>query len=283
VIVSAACVAAVVAYGLAARHPGGRGSRSAPLRFVAFTAGIGVLWLALGPVLDPLAHLKFSLHMLQHVLLTLVAPPLILLGTPLVVVRRAAAPPLRRALGAAGRTPLARVLLFPPVTWAAFPAALWVSHYTPLYEAALEHPAVHVLEHVLYLGTALLFWFPVVGAEPGPWRLPYGLRLLYLFLAVPQNAFLGLSLYQAGRVLYPNYEIVARAARIDPLADQQNGALVMWLLGALLFFAALLILAAAWAREDRLAGRWADRRFAEDAKGEVRDGIEAEGVVGVPR
>jgi putative membrane protein len=267
-IVGLACLAALLAYG-AALWRGSRGHHGRraipPLRPAAFAAGVAAVWAALGPALDPPAHVRFSFHMVQHLLLTLVAPPLLLAGTPVVVARRAVPPALRRAIGAAGRTRAARALLFPAVTWAALPAVLWLSHYTPLYEAALESPAVHILEHGLYLAAGLVFWFPVVALEPGPWPMPYPLRLLYLFLAVPQNAFLALSLYQANRVLYPDYGIVARAARIDPLADQQSGAVVMWIAGGLLLFAAMLAVAGAWARADALAARRADRRPPEDA------------------
>ena len=142
--------------------------------------------------------------MVQHVLLTLVAAPLIALSAPIT-----AAPPGRLAghppaLDPAG-PPLAvtRVLAFPVVAWLIFAAVMWVSHFSPLFDAALEDPLIHDLEHVLFLAAALLFWWPAVALDPAPWRMPHPVRALYVFLQMTQNTFLAVVILNAQTVLYP--------------------------------------------------------------------------------
>src|SRR5262249_37485932 len=151
-------------------------------RITSFVSATLVLWAALVPPMDAYADRQFAMHMVQHVLLMLVAAPLLLLGTPLVLARLAAPAPWRRLFARALRPPAIQTLQFPALTWSAFAAVMWGSHNSTLYEAALERPLVHACEHALYLGAALLFWLPVVGAEPSPWRMSHPLRLLYLMV-----------------------------------------------------------------------------------------------------
>jgi cytochrome c oxidase assembly factor CtaG len=126
-----------------------------------------------------------------------------------------------------------------------------VAHFSPLYNAALEHPAVHVVEHALFLTAAFLFWGAVVQVGYAPRPVPYPARVLYLFLAIPQGAFLGLAIYAARGVLYPHYAHVHNA--ITALADQQNGGAVMWIAGGFVMFAAFMLTVGAWAMSERAA------------------------------
>lgn len=113
-----------------------------------------------------------------------------------------------------------------------------------------------MLEHAAYVGAALLFWMPVVAAEPSPWTMSYPLRLLYLMVAGPPNVFLALSFYQSTRVLYPHYEVMNLLAGRSPLADQRAGGAVMWILGGIPLLVAMIAVAGSWARhEARLARR----------------------------
>ena len=227
-------------------------------RIAAFVSGALILWASLAPPLDAYADRRFTFHMIQHLLLTLAAAPLLILGTPLSVARHAAPASWQRPLGRALRHPISQGLQFPVLTWSAFAVVMWGSHYSALYEAALERPLVHTLEHALYLGAALLFWMPVVAAEPSRWRMGHPLRLLYLMVAGPPNVFLALSLYQSARPLYPHYEVANLLAGGSPLADQRAGAVVMWILGGIPFLIAMLAVAAAWARHEALLARRID-------------------------
>jgi putative membrane protein len=225
-----------------------------PVRAAAFAAGTVVTAASLGPPLDPLSAWFLSFHMVQHLLLMLVAAPLLLLGTPVRLARQSGVAAIERAAGWCAHSRWLRVVTWPPAAWCLYAAVLVGSHFSPLYEAALEHPPVHVLEHLLYFTAALAFWYPVVGLDPSPWRMGYGLRLLYLAAALPVQPMVGVALYSAPRVLYPHYAIAAAVrglAASAALADQQNGGVVMWLGGGFPMVIALLLVAAAWAAEER--------------------------------
>ena len=224
-------------------HPTRRFPRAA---VAAFAGGLAVLAASLlGPV-DRLAGERFAWHMAQHLLLTMVAAPLLLLGRPVGLARRAAQAPVRRAILGVLRGRVVGALTHPAVTWSMFAAIMWVSHFTSIYQRSLESPAVHALEHALYLGASLLFWLPVVGTEPSRHRLGHAARLLYVFLAAAASALLASTLVQSGRALYPAY------AGPGGLADQRTAGAVMWIAGGMLFLAAALLVAGAWARSDRV-------------------------------
>jgi putative membrane protein len=238
----------VAVYAVAARSA----RRPVPrARQAAFAFGVAVVVLAIGSPIDTYAGALLSVHMVQHLLLTLLAAPLILLGRPLSLARSSDAG--RRAIPRLLRSSPAHVLIHPVVTWSVYAAVLWGTHFTPVYQAALESGVAHAVEHAAYLGAALLFWFPVIGSEPSPHRLPYPARLLYLFLAGPLGAFLGLAVNQAAAPLYRHYATLERAWGPTPLADQQAAGAVMWMAGGLGMLVAVLLVAAAWARSDRAA------------------------------
>jgi putative membrane protein len=218
----------------------------------AFAAGMAALTLALvGPV-ERLAEEQFSWHMVQHLLLIMMAPPLLLLGRPLLLARRTSSPRVRRVLTSALRSRALHALTHPVVGWAVFASVLWATHFTDLYQLALTSGWIHAAEHVLYLGAGLLFWFPVVGTEPSPRRLSHAGRLLYLFTAASAGALLAATLYQSERLLYPAY------GGSGALTDQQDAGAIMWIGDGLLFLVALMMVTASWARHDRREAARAD-------------------------
>ena len=202
----------------------------------------------------------FSVHMGQHLLLTLVAAPLLLLGAPVSLLVRAS-PDARRLVAGLVHRPAVRTLTSPVVTWTLFGIVMWFSHYSALYNAALDSDVVHLGEHALYLAAGLLFWWPVVGIDPGARRLKFPARLVYVILEMPVQAFLALAIYSADRVLYPNYANLVRAWGPSPLDDQRGAAVVMWVGGDFLFLAALVLLLFAWMRADEREAAHIDRRL----------------------
>src|SRR5439155_27357025 len=124
-----------------------------------------------------------------------------------------------------------RVLTHPVVAWLVFASVMWGTHFSPLFNESLENPLLHQLEHALYLTAALLFWWPVLGADPAPWRLPYPVRALYAFLQMPQNTFLALAIYSSSNVLYAHYATLQRTWGPAPLEDQQLAGGLMWVIG----------------------------------------------------
>ncbi|CAN5601650.1 cytochrome c oxidase assembly protein [soil metagenome] len=249
-------------------HPGNRVPRR---RVVAWLGALAVTAVALQSAIDIYATSLFSVHMVQHLLLTMVAAPLFALGAPITLLLRAASPAGRRkVILPVLHSRVLRLVSFPVVTWVVFAAVMWVSHFSPLFDTALDDPLVHTGEHLLYLGAGMLFWWPVVGADPSPWRLGHAARLGYVFLGMPQNTFLALAIFSAPAALYPHYATLQRSWGPTPLADQQVAGGIMWLGGDLLFFVAVVLAVRAWMRaEDERGARMDARLDRERARGEA--------------
>jgi cytochrome c oxidase assembly factor CtaG len=214
-----------------------------------FSLGTIAMAFALSPWIDRLADASFAAHMAQHVALTLIGPPLVLLGAPLLLAAGVARPATARAFGRVLHRPAVRVAISPAVALLVFVAVLWGAHFSPLYEAALENEWIHVLEHVAFVTSAFLFWVWVLPSGSLPRPVPYAARLLLLFLAIPQGAFLAIALQSARGVLYPHY--LAAQSVAQALADQRNAGAVMWLGGGTLLFVAFIAVAAEWAARER--------------------------------
>jgi len=234
-------VAALVVAALAYRR-GSRAVEIEPRRRTAFFAGLATVAVALLSPLATYSEALLSVHMVQHLVLTLVAAPLLALGRPLTALAGGRPPRWGRVAAVAGH---------PLVAWAAFAAAGWAIHFSPLFDLSLRHPAAHAAEHALFLATALLFWAPVVGTGlAGRRPMSHPLRLLYLAVAMPQNTFLALAIFSAGDVLYRGYTEVARTWGPSPLADQRTAGGIMWVAGDLLLLVSVLLVANAWARHE---------------------------------
>ena len=206
----------------------------------------------------------FAVHMVQHLLLVFGAAPAIALAAPITLLLRVVTPAVRaRWILPVLRSRVVRVIGHPLVAWLLFTAVMWGSHVSPLFDAALEDPLVHDVEHALYMGTALLFWWPVVGRDPSPWRLPHAARLFYLFLQMPLNSLLGVAILFSEQILYPHYATTGRTWPPSPLEDQQLAGAIMWGLGDAGFLVAILLAIAAWMRHDEAATR--RREALEDA------------------
>jgi putative copper resistance protein D len=157
-----------------------------------------------------------------------------------------------------------RVLAFPVVAWLVFAGVMWASHFSPLFDAALEDPLIHDLEHALFLGSALLFWWPAVALDPAPWRMAHPARALYVFLQMPQNTFLAVVLLNVSTVLYPHYESIARSWGPTPLEDQRLAAGIMWIAGDAVFIAALVAIVYGWMRAEGRDMPRTDRKAAQE-------------------
>ena len=248
-----------------------RGERRIPrARPWVFLAGLAVIFVALESPIDTGSATSFSTHMVQHLLLTMVAAPLLVLGAPVTLALLASAPANRRRLSSAlGSAPL-RILSEPIVAWAAFFGVLWGSHVTGLFDASLRSDGVHALEHVAYLTTAVLFWMPIVARDPSPARLAYPARILYLFFAMASMAFLGLALFSSTHVLYPTYAAVEGPAKA--IADQRIGGTLMWIGGMVTIVPALALVMLGWMGADE---RVAQRIDAQLLRAQVSDEVAA--------
>lgn len=220
----------------------------APWRPVCAAGAVASLAIALLSPLDGLADVLFSVHMLQHLLLIAVAAPALLLADPFPVALWALPRPLRRGLGRLlGRggwlRRLGRAVTPMGAAWLSYAAILWLWHLPAAYDAALRSRLLHDLEHLLFFGSAVLFWWPVI--DPAPRVRPpasFGARIVYLVLAAFQGAALGLLLTLSPRVLYATYGGAPAPWGIDPLEDQAWGGVLMWGLGSVIEMAAVLLL-----------------------------------------
>lgn len=229
-----------------------RRGRSFSLNYVAaFASALLVLALALCGPLDELADTSLAWHMVQHLLLIGAVAPLMLLGAPLRLVLAALDTRDGARLAALMNSPPLRALSQPAFAWLQFLFVLYAAHFSGLYEAALENPAVHAAEHALFVGSAVLFWSPLLAVAPAPHAPSHPVRILALFLALPMSALLGFVFYVTEHVMYAHY-----AAQPGALADQRRAGLVMWIAGGFPLFAAFLWCIADWgARERRLGAR----------------------------
>jgi putative membrane protein len=237
-----------------------------------FFAGLVVLTVALLSPVDTFAGDSLAMHMVQHLLLTLVAPPLLLLGRPLTLAHAASSRRTGATLTRIARHPIVRLLGHPAVGFASFALVLWASHVTSLYEATLTNTWLHAGEHVAYVVSATLFWWPVVARDPGARRLSHPARLLYLFLSMPVMSLLGFVVSSNERVLYPHYIVVAGSVAAA-LRDQRLAGTIMWESSMLCGAFALAFVLMEWLAHDEAEGRRIDAvRAQAGAPAEVASG-----------
>jgi putative membrane protein len=202
-------------------------------RFVAFLFGIAGIWCAIGSPLEAFDDSSLTVHMVQHLLLMSIAPPLILLGWPAVPVLRGLPRWLvRRVIGPVSRSAtfkwLADAITQPFVCWSAAAVALVAWHVPSVFEAALRWDGLHELEHASFLAAGLLFWWPVVQPWPSTSRWPRWSVVLYLFCATLPCDVLSAFLVFCGRVVYPSYLSATPLFGFSPLQDQECAASLMW-------------------------------------------------------
>jgi putative membrane protein len=219
--------------------------RPTPLaRPLAFFGGCSALLLALnGPLHDLSDGYLLSAHMVQHLILTLVVPPLWLAGTPAHVLDGILEPVLRRPRAGA----VVRTLAHPLVALGVYAVALIGWHLPAAYNAALERHGWHVVEHVTLIGSALLAWWPILSASRRLPALPYAAQLLYLFVFGMPMTVVAAFVTGAERVLYPWYAAAPRLFGLSPLADQQLGGVIMWVPAGLIPLLAFTIVFFRWA------------------------------------
>ena len=219
-----------------------------PWRAATFLLGLLTLWVALASPMDVFNSFVLTAHMLQHMLLMMVAPPLILLGAPLVpmvrglpifAAREFAGPFLNwsvaKRVGSALTNPVFAVLLMGVTMFA------W--HTPVLYELALRSPAWHQTEHACFLVASLIFWWPLVQPWPSRAQWPRWAMVPYLLVADLQNTALSAILAFSDRVIYPSYSTVPRLFHFSALEDQVAAGAIMWVVGSLAFVVPAIVIA----------------------------------------
>ena len=214
----------------------------------SFFLGLFLIWLAVGSPLASFDEELLTVHMVQHLLLMTVAPPLILVGAPVMPLLHALPRKfLQSILGPLFRSPamrrIGRVLSQPPFCWLAAAAALLVWHVPAAFTLGLQSEAWHAVEHACFLGSGFLFWWPVVQPWPSVPRWPRWSMLVYLFLATLPCDILSAFLAFCDRVVYTVYLSTPKHFAISALEDQQCAGALMWTCVTIVYLLAAAILA----------------------------------------
>ena len=220
--------------------------RPSVLQRACFIAGLGAMFGTLnGPVHDISDYYLFTGHMVQHLVLTFVAPPLLLLGTPGWM--------LRPALGVRPVAAVARFVTSPRAAFAIFNLTLAVWHLPPMYNSAMYYHPVHIGQHLMFLVTAVIVWWPLLSPLPELPRLSYPGQMLYSFLMTLPMTVVSIFIVYSDHVLYPAYASAPRLWGLSPLEDQRLGGLIMWIPGGLFFYLLASVIFFRWqssARDD---------------------------------
>lgn len=218
-------------------------------RQVAFTAGVMSMFLALATPLDTLAdEYLFTAHMIQHLLLTLVAAPLLLAGTPDWL--------FREVLELTQLSGFIRWARHPLVAFFTFNVVFALAHVPAFYELTLAIEPLHAAEHLVFIGTAMLMWMPILSPAPDIARPypPLG-QVLYLFLQTVPASLVGALLSATSTPFYTTYVLAPRVSSLSPIEDQQWGGLIMWVGSGIYFLLATGVVFFAWAAREEAANR----------------------------
>ncbi len=230
-----------------ARKDGQWGTAVRVSHVLYFTLGLLLIFSALVTPLDSLSNVAlFSAHMVQHIILMLLAPAFLLLGTPgYWILYLYKLPVLKKILPIVTR---------PLVTLLFFNAVMWIWHVPALYQGALRDPNIHIMEHMMFLSAGVLLWLPIIHNVPPQHVLSYPARMVYLFACMLSSSILGAIFTFAPTISFPFYGNAPLAFGLSPQTDQQLAGLIMWIPGSSVFFIAILAVFAAWLNsEDRKA------------------------------
>jgi cytochrome c oxidase assembly factor CtaG len=226
-------------------------------RTLSFLAGLGVVAVATQSSIGAYDDVLFWIHMWQHLLLLMVAPPLLLLGQPITLVLHAIGNPVHTFVKQIVRSKVVSALTFPPLGVALYMGTVVGTHLTSFMNVALTHPVAHDAEHALYLLAGYLYFLPLIGREPIRWRLSFPTKLFLLVLAMPVDTFTGVVLNQTNHELFPAY-VGRRDWGPTLVGDLHAGGAVMWIGGDAIMLVMVLALFAGVlrGRAQLDAGRW---------------------------
>ncbi len=258
--VTVPCVAAAALYlwgarRVARRHP----ARPWPWwRTAMFLGGLAVVVFALQSGIGAYDDVLFWDHMIQHLLLLMVAPPLLVAGQPVLLLLHASGNPVHTWAKRAVRSRLVTLLTWPPFGLAAYVVTIVATHLTGLAHEMIANQALHDAEHVLYLLVGYLFFLPLVGREPIRWRISYPVRVLLLALAMPVDTFTGLILGYQGAAFAAGVTGPRPPGSPSRVEDVHWAGAVMWIGGDALMFGFMMLVLWLWSRNDAAGsfGRW---------------------------
>jgi cytochrome c oxidase assembly factor CtaG len=250
VTIAVALVGAAYLWGVvrvARRHP----ARPWPKwRTGLFLGGLLVIVLATESGVGTYDDVLFYDHMIQHLLLIMVAPALLVAGRPVTLLMHASRNPLHTWTKRIVRSRVVAALTFPAFGIAAYAATIVGTHLTSFMNLVLTNEPVHNAEHALYLVVGYLYLLPLVGSDPIRWRLSYPIRLIFLFIAMPVDAFTGVALGSYSSNPFPvTSGMRTRTWGPSPLDDVHIGGAVMWVGGSAIMFVLIMFVFLGWSRQ----------------------------------
>lgn len=209
----------------------------------AFLVALTIVFFTLnGPLHDLSDVYLFSAHMTQHLVLTLIVPPLLIMGTPGWMLR----PLLRKA----GVRTVALTMTSAAACFLIFNGVLAFWHLPPLYNLALAIHPVHILQHLMFIAAAVFMWWPLTSQLPELPRASYPAQMMYCFLLTVPMGVIAICISMADDLLYPAYAVAPRLLGMSPMQDQQYGGLIMWIPGALFFYGVMSVVFFKWQGRD---------------------------------
>ena len=261
---------ALLAYGFGFRRARNLGFQHPGWRFAMFGAGV---LLTVISILSPIEHYSRQLLWVDFtgfLLLTMIVPPLILLGAPLTLAFRASGGRGRAQWRSFYRSRAVATLTFPVVTWLLFAVATYLWQFSALTEWAQDHAAVRGLQQASLLLVGLLFWMPAIAADPIRWRLNYPLRTLYVFVEMTHKSLFGGMFLSMNTAMHASFAAQAPPWAPDALTDQRMAILILWIGGNLIFVVALVGLIIGWIRYEQRNQHRTDYRLRLQSEAKLR-------------
>jgi putative copper resistance protein D len=244
-----------------------RGDHWPVVRTIAFVpVGMGIFYFATSSGLGTYDDTLLSVHMVQHMLLSMLVPMAMALGAPVTLALRTLPPRPRRWLLAVLHSRVAKVLSFPPLTFLAYISAPWMLYFTGWYPATLRNDYLHETMHLHFVLVGCLFFWPIVGLDPVPGKVAYPFRMLLVVMTLPFHAFLGVTIMQEEDVIGGSYYDRLHQGPMGswlptPLDDQHLAGGILWGSGDLIALVLFGVLFTQWVRESLKEAKREDRRL----------------------
>ncbi|MEV7615042.1 cytochrome c oxidase assembly protein [Streptomyces sp. NPDC089799] len=269
------CLASLALYGWGVLRLRRRGDAWPMGRTAAFVLGVLSIALMMCTKLNDYGMVMFSVHMVQHMVISMVAPILLLLGAPMTLALRALPPAGRGRRGprelllALLHSRYMKVVTHPVFTIPMFIASLYALYFTPLFDFLMESRTGHIAMMLHFLAVGLVFFWPIMGVDPGPHRPGYVMRMLELFAGMPFHAFFGIALMMATEPMIGTYADPPASLGIDALQDQQWAGGIAWAFSEIPSVLVLIALVYQWYHSEQRAAKRADRAADRDGDKEL--------------
>ncbi|MFF7594761.1 cytochrome c oxidase assembly protein [Streptomyces mirabilis] len=271
-----ACLVGLGLYGWGVVRLARRGDKWSVGRTIAFVLGVLTVMLVMCTKLNDYGMVMFSVHMVQHMVISMLSPILILLGAPITLALRAL--PVAATRGNKGPRELLlmflhsrymRIITHPAFTIPLFIASLYALYFSPIFDFLMGSKTGHIAMMCHFLAVGLIFFWPIMGVDPGPHRPGYLMRMLELFAGMPFHAFFGIALMMASAPMVETYKNPPASLGIDALSDQSAAGGIAWAFSEIPSVLVLIALLFQWYASEKRQARRTDRAADRDGDKEL--------------